>query len=49
MNSIEGTVESGFEGVMDAFAEGQVGDPGIAQLCVYHHGRVLVDLWTTRE
>src|SRR5216683_730941 len=49
MNGIEGTVESGFERVRDAFAEAQAGDPGNAQLCVYHHGKVAVDLWTTRE
>src|SRR5215469_1274364 len=41
----EGTVERGFEKVRDAFAEGQAHDEGGAQLCVYRHGRRVVDLW----
>jgi CubicO group peptidase (beta-lactamase class C family) len=41
----EGTVERGFEAVRDAFAEGQAHDEGGAQLCVYRHGRRVVDLW----
>ncbi|MGV9503338.1 serine hydrolase domain-containing protein [Streptomyces sp. NPDC003642] len=39
---------AGFEDVMDAFARAQQDDPGNAQLCVYHRGRLVVDLWTTR-
>lgn len=42
----EGTIERGFEQVRDAFAEGQAHDQGGAQLCVYRHGRRVVDLWT---
>ena len=42
----EGTVEEGFEAVRDAFADGQARDEGGAQLCVYRHGRRVVDLWT---
>jgi CubicO group peptidase (beta-lactamase class C family) len=42
----EGTVEEGFEAVRDAFADGQAQDEGGAQLCVYRHGRRVVDLWT---
>ena len=42
----EGTVESGFEAVRDAFAEGQAHDEGGAQLCVYRNGKRVVDLWT---
>ncbi len=41
----EGTVERGFEAVRDAFALGQAQDEGGAQLCVYRHGRRVVDLW----
>jgi CubicO group peptidase (beta-lactamase class C family) len=41
----EGTVERGFEKVREAFAEGQAHDEGGAQLCVYRHGRRVVDLW----
>jgi len=41
----EGTVEQGFESVRDAFAEGQAHDEGGAQLCVYRHGKRVVDLW----
>ncbi len=40
----EGTVEQGFEAVRDVFAEGQAQDEGGAQLCVYRHGRRVVDL-----
>ncbi|MGA7872374.1 MAG: serine hydrolase domain-containing protein [Candidatus Binatus sp.] len=42
---VEGTVEPGFDAVRDAFAEGQSHDEGGAQLCVYRHGRRVVDLW----
>jgi CubicO group peptidase (beta-lactamase class C family) len=41
----EGTVDHGFEAVRDAFAEGQANDEGGAQLCVYRHGRRVVDVW----
>jgi CubicO group peptidase (beta-lactamase class C family) len=41
----EETVGQGFEAVRDAFAEGQAQDEGGAQLCVYQHGRRVVDLW----
>src|SRR5215472_11816606 len=41
----EGTVERGFEKVRDAFAQGQAHDEGGAQLCVYRHGRRVVDVW----
>jgi CubicO group peptidase (beta-lactamase class C family) len=41
----EGTVARGFEKVREAFAEGQAHDEGGAQLCVYRHGRCVVDLW----
>lgn len=41
----EGTVEGGFEKVRDAFAGAQAHDEGGAQLCVYRHGRRVVDLW----
>jgi CubicO group peptidase (beta-lactamase class C family) len=41
----EGTVEPGFEAVRDAFAEAQAHDEGGAQLCVYRHGRTVVDIW----
>jgi len=40
-----GTVAPGFEAVRDAFIEAQAKDRGGAQLCVYRHGRQVVDLW----
>jgi len=40
-----GTVEPGFEAARDAFAEAQAQDEGGAQLCVYRHGRRVVDVW----
>lgn len=42
---VHGTTEKGFEGLRDAFAEGQKDDDGGAQLCVYRHGKKVVDLW----
>jgi CubicO group peptidase (beta-lactamase class C family) len=43
---IDGTVERGIEPVADAFAAnfGANGDIGAA-VCVYRHGRAVVDLW----
>ena len=35
----------GFESVRDAFAEAQSHDEGGAQLCVYRHGKRVVDVW----
>ncbi|MEJ0028434.1 MAG: serine hydrolase domain-containing protein [Rhizomicrobium sp.] len=49
MSGIGGTVEKGFEKIREAFAEGQAADEGGAQLCVYRHGRKVVDLWTGRD
>ena len=49
MTSIGGTVSPGFERVREAFAEGQANDEGGAQLCVYRHGKQVVDLWTGRD
>lgn len=46
---VEGTVARGYEGVREAFAAGQANDPGGAQLCVYRHGKVVVDLWCGRD
>src|ERR1700693_1275321 len=40
-----GTVAPGFDAVRDAFLEAQPRDRGGAQLCVYRHGRQVVDLW----
>jgi CubicO group peptidase (beta-lactamase class C family) len=44
--AVSGTVATGFERVRDAFASGQAEDRGGAQLCVYRHGEIVVDLWT---
>ncbi len=49
MTGVHGTVENGFEGVRDAFAAAQASDPGGAQLCVWRHGRPVVDLWAGRD
>jgi CubicO group peptidase (beta-lactamase class C family) len=47
--TVGGTVSPGFERVRDAFAEGQAQDEGGAQLCIYRHGKPVVDLWTGRD
>jgi CubicO group peptidase (beta-lactamase class C family) len=49
MVHILGTVETGFEGVREAFAQAQAEDDGGAQICVYRHGRTVVDLWCGRD
>jgi CubicO group peptidase (beta-lactamase class C family) len=46
---VEGTVARGYEGVREAFAAGQADDPGGAQLCVYRHGKAVVDLWCGQD
>lgn len=46
---VEGTVTPEFEALRPAFAEGQTQDRGGAQLCVYRHGTLVVDLWTGRD
>lgn len=46
---VEGTVASGYESVREAFAAAQADDPGGAQLCVYRHGKAVVDLWCGRD
>jgi CubicO group peptidase (beta-lactamase class C family) len=46
---VQGDVARGWESVRAAFAQGQANDPGGAQLCVYRHGRRVVDLWTGRD
>src|ERR1700761_7011259 len=47
--TVHGTTAPGFEALRDAFAEGQAPDNGGAQLCVYQHGKKVVDLWTGRD
>jgi CubicO group peptidase (beta-lactamase class C family) len=47
--TVHGTTAAGFEALRDAFGEGQAQDSGGAQLCVYRHGRKVVDLWTGRD
>ena len=47
--SVGGFVSRGYEGVRDAFASAQADDPGGGQLCVYRHGRKVVDLWAGRD
>ncbi len=49
MSTVHGTVAHGFEAVREGFAEGQLSDEGGAQLCVYHNGRKVVDLWGGRD
>ena len=48
-NEVHGTTAAGFEALREAFGEGQAKDDGGAQLCVYQHGRKVVDLWTGRD
>src|SRR4051794_9798608 len=44
--NIQGTVDHGFEGVRDAFAENFVSRRELGgACCVYHRGRKVVDLW----
>ena len=47
--AVKGTIERGYERVRDGFAEGQRGDEGGAQLCVYRYGKKVVDLWAGRD
>src|SRR5712691_12548147 len=49
MRKVDGIVEDGFETIRDAFAEAQLQDEGGAQLCIYRHGKRVVDLWTGRD
>jgi CubicO group peptidase (beta-lactamase class C family) len=50
-NAIQGTVAHGFESVCAAFAAvaAEEGDQLAAQLAAYHHGELVVDLWTGPE
>jgi CubicO group peptidase (beta-lactamase class C family) len=49
MSDVSGTVEKGFERVRDGFVQAQAADEGGAQLCVYRHGKKIVDLWGGRD
>ncbi|HEY1707505.1 MAG TPA: serine hydrolase domain-containing protein [Rhizomicrobium sp.] len=49
MGEVHGSVAGGYESLREAFAEGQKGDPGGAQLCIYRHGTKVADLWTGRD
>lgn len=49
MVEVHGTCEGGFAGVADAFAENFADHDEVgAAVCVYHHGRPVVDLWGGR-
>jgi CubicO group peptidase (beta-lactamase class C family) len=47
--AVGGAVAPGFEGVREAFVEAQRADEGGAQLCVFRHGQVVVNLWAGRD
>ncbi len=49
MSQVSGTVAKGYEAVREGFAAGQAADEGGAQLCVYRHGKKVVDLWCGRD
>src|SRR5512143_3286529 len=49
MSQAGGRVEPGYEAVRDAFAACHPAEVGGAQLCVYRHGRAVVDLWIGRD
>src|SRR5260370_41350980 len=49
MSKVDGMVEDGFETIRYVFAEVQVQDEGGAKLCMYRHGKRVVDLWTGRD
>ena len=46
---VHGSVAQGYESVRVAFAQAMAADPGGGQLCIYRHGRPVVDLWTGRD
>ncbi|GAA3988433.1 serine hydrolase domain-containing protein [Allokutzneria multivorans] len=46
---VSGSVARGYENVREAFAAAQAHDEGHAQLSVYRHGELVVDLWTGEE
>lgn len=46
---VEGSVANGYEAVREAFASAQANDPGGAQLCIYRHGKAVVDLWCGQD
>ncbi|MCP3803810.1 beta-lactamase family protein [Allokutzneria sp. A3M-2-11 16] len=46
---VNGSVAHGYENVREAFAAAQAHDEGQAQLAVYRHGELVVDLWTGEE
>jgi CubicO group peptidase (beta-lactamase class C family) len=46
IEGFQGTVEPGFEPVVDRLGESVATDPSFAgTMCVYHHGRCVLDLW----
>jgi CubicO group peptidase (beta-lactamase class C family) len=45
----DGYTARGYESVRDAFAAAQSADEGGAQLCIYRHGRKVVDVWAGRD
>jgi CubicO group peptidase (beta-lactamase class C family) len=47
--TVSGKVTKRFEAVREAFAKAQATDEGGAQLCVYHRGEMVVDLWCGRD
>ncbi|HWD28540.1 MAG TPA: serine hydrolase domain-containing protein [Rhizomicrobium sp.] len=47
--NVSGFVARGYEGVRDAFGAAQATDEGGAQLCIYRHGRKVVDIWAGRD
>jgi len=49
MMEVGGTTAAGFERLREAFGQGQAQDNGGAQLCVYRHGKKVVDLWAGRD
>lgn len=49
MGEVGGRVDPGFEAVREGFAAGHPPETGGAQLCIYRHGRPVVDIWTGRD
>src|SRR5688572_15733935 len=49
MSTIAGEVAPGYERIREAYAAALDGDPGASQLCVYHRGRRVADLWTPTD
>lgn len=49
MGEVGGRIEPGYEEVREAFGAAHPPEVGGAQLCVYRHGKPVVDIWAGRD